>query len=154
MNISISGFNGQVLSPISALEKEHQLIERMIILLRKQSMINGTESFPLVYLNFALDFFEDYADRAHHNKEEHILIRKMARKNLSKEDILMVRELLEGHLFSRKALLGLAESRDKLVWGRPEYMKIIRTQLSELLNFYQAHIRMENRFFFPGPWRF
>ena len=90
------------MKPIGALMKEHRLIERMVALLgeelRKTSQTNKADP---AFINIATDFFRTYADRTHYGKEEDILFRDLAKKNLSPEHIEIMNELTKEHVLAR-----------------------------------------------------
>ena len=87
---------------------EHRLIERMIKLLKaKHVAMAETEKLDLNFVVVTTDFFRTYADRCHHGKEEDILFRELARKNLSEIDKKTMQELIEEHKHARKTVTDL-----------------------------------------------
>jgi hemerythrin-like domain-containing protein len=87
---------------------EHRLIERMIKVLKaKHVTMSETEKLDLNLIVVTADFFRTYADRCHHGKEEDILFRELARKNLSEIDKKTMQELIEEHKHARKTVRDL-----------------------------------------------
>lgn len=55
---------------------EHRLIERMISIIKDVlRQIESTQKVDPVFVDTAVDFIRNYADRTHHGKEEGILFR-------------------------------------------------------------------------------
>ena len=64
--------------PIAPLMIEHRLIEKMIVVIRKE--IDRYESEGNInpeFIDAAVDFIHVYADKCHHGKEEDILFRDL-----------------------------------------------------------------------------
>jgi hemerythrin-like domain-containing protein len=95
--------------PIGPLMWEHRLIERMIKLIKAEYVtIEKTKKLDLNFIVVTTDFLRTYADRCHHGKEEEILFRELARKNLSEIDRKMIHEKYA------KVIEGLAHSFNNL----------------------------------------
>ncbi|MFC1546440.1 hemerythrin domain-containing protein, partial [bacterium] len=70
--------------PIDPLINEHRLIERMIKLMSKKlNEIKEKNVVDVTFIDTAVDFIRTYADKCHHGKEEDILFRELAKKDLS-----------------------------------------------------------------------
>jgi hemerythrin-like domain-containing protein len=70
------------MKPIGPLMWEHRLIESMISLMRKEIItINEESEVSTAFINVTVDFFQIYADRTHHGKEEDILFRELKKKS-------------------------------------------------------------------------
>ena len=82
--------------PAGPLMKEHRVIERMIELLRKEAeRIAEAREVDPTFIDTAVDFIRTYADRTHHGKEEDILFRELAKKDLSGRHQRVMDELVE-----------------------------------------------------------
>src|SRR5665811_1180241 len=82
-----------VMQPIGPLMIEHRLIERLLTLMTREfkRIKDNTAVDPEfafvdpVFIDTAVDFIHTYADRCHHGKEEDLLFKGLAEKNLSPE---------------------------------------------------------------------
>ena len=130
------------MKPIGPLMREHRLIERMLAVLAKQSD-------PNLILE-AVDFFSTYADRTHHGKEEEILFRVLAQKQLSAKDSQTMRELIDEHATARKMVTALLAAHRRYMTGNQSSSGEVLALVKKLVDFYPAHIAKEDRdFFFP-----
>lgn len=137
--------------PIGPLMREHRLIERMIRAVRIElGRISETARVNPFFIDFAVDFLRTYADRCHHGKEEDILFRDLAKKELSKEHSETMRELTEEHMYARKTVGDLIKSKESYVTGNVDSLKDVTGLLKQLVEFYPMHIEKEDkRFFYP-----
>lgn len=119
--------------PIGPLMIEHRLIERMVALLKKETQIN------LNFIGIAVDFFRFYADRCHHGKEEDILFRALAAKQLSPEHKKMMADLLQDHVRARELVGKLKDSRT---------LGDIKECIDKIVELYTVHIQKEDKQFF------
>jgi hemerythrin-like domain-containing protein len=139
------------MKPIGPLMIEHRLIERMISLMDSEiGQINAGGKVNTGFLMVAIDFIRTYADRTHHGKEEDILFRDLARKNMSAEHLKIMNELVEEHAAARRIVARLVTARENYISGASKSHKDIVDCLQELAGFYPAHIEKEDkRFFYP-----
>jgi len=139
------------MKPIGPLMREHRLIERMVNVLDQR--ILQTKEKNRVDANLiavAIDFFRTYADRTHHGKEEDILFRALAEKQLSPRDSKTMNELIQEHIWARKMVTSLLEARSSYLRGREEALQDIVNHITELVEFYPMHIAKEDKnFFYP-----
>jgi hemerythrin-like domain-containing protein len=139
------------MKPIGPLMWEHRLIEQMVGLLRGEidrSASMNAVNLPLI--EQAVDFFRTYADRTHHGKEEEILFRELARKELSSGHRAIMEELIREHVHGRGLVSQVVEAKDLYAAGDAGAMPRIVGLLRELVDFYPGHIEKEDkRFFFP-----
>jgi hemerythrin-like domain-containing protein len=140
------------MKPIGPLMKEHRLIERMVKLLNEElNQIVQANKVDTEFLMVAIDFIRTYADRTHHGKEEDILFRELAKKQLSQEHQTTMKELVQEHVMARKITSSLANARIKYLKGNSESVPDIVASLRELVDFYPAHIKKEDKdFFYPS----
>ncbi|MGD0234522.1 MAG: hemerythrin domain-containing protein [Syntrophorhabdales bacterium] len=135
--------------PIGPLMIEHRLIERMIRLLKQQLEKVGRQKKPdPVFIDVAVDFIKNYADRCHHGKEEDILFRDLAKKGLSDEHKGIMGGLLEEHARARKATKSLLDAKERYLTGNADALSDIVDAITWLVNFYPTHIEKEDRQFF------
>ncbi len=139
------------MKPIGPMMREHRLIERMLVLLERQSSA-ARDRRPLnpFIIETAIDFFRTYADRTHHGKEEEIYFRDLAQKELAEEHRRVMEELIEEHVHARRMVGSLLDATGRYARGEAEASEEIAVHLGALLDFYPAHIEKEDRhFFFP-----
>lgn len=113
---------------IGILMAEHRTIEKMLKQLDKQPAEN------------VIDFFRAYADEIHHGKEEDILFRKLAGKEIKKEHSEIMNRLLEEHQKGRDMISLLEDHK--------ENKKIAKECKQKLLELYPQHIETEDKHFF------
>ncbi len=137
--------------PVGPLMIEHRLIERMVKLMaRELPRMEGKKGANIGFLSEAIDFIRTYADRCHHGKEEDILFRDLAAKLLSAEHKKVMNELVEEHISARKIVSRLADAKERYARTQKDGFQEIITCLTELVEFYPAHIEKEDkRFFLP-----
>ena len=137
------------MKPIAPLMIEHRLIERMVDLLKKESAAIATGKKPdNAFIYAAVDFFQTYADRTHHGKEEDILFRELAKKQLTEEHKKIMDELKEEHARARMNVRGLLDAGRRYAGGAEGAAPKIRSYLDNLIELYPAHIEKEDRHFF------
>ena len=137
--------------PIGPLMSEHRLIEKMVKLLQTElATIQETGQVNTALISTGGDFFQTYADRTHHGKEEDILFRELKEKNLTPEHKKTMDRLVQDHVVARATVRALIAANDKAVHGDHEAMKEIITCLEKLVDLYPRHIRLEDKeFFYP-----
>jgi hemerythrin-like domain-containing protein len=142
---------GNVMKPIGPLMWEHRLIEKMARLFNTEiKNINEQNKINTVFIFSAVDFFRIYADRTHHGKEEDILFRELAKKNLSPEHAIITKELIDEHVYARKTVSRLLESNNKYLEGAVGSLQEVVACLRNLADLYPKHIEREDKhFFFP-----
>jgi hemerythrin-like domain-containing protein len=137
--------------PIGPLMIEHRLIERVIEVLRIESgkMAEEKEVDPM-FIDTAVDFIRTYADRTHHGKEENILFRDLAKKDLSPEDRRVMEELVSEHVYARKTVGELVSAKERYLEGHTDAFETIVEKLEALVSLYPGHIEKEDKVFFPA----
>ena len=138
--------------PIDALMQEHRLIERMISRMRKELLtMKSTNEVNSKFIDVAVDFIWVYADRCHHGKEEGVLFRELGSKPMSSEHAVMMRELIEEHVYARRTTGNLVTAKDRYVKGDDEARSGVWKLLNDLVEFYPKHIEKEDKkFFYPS----
>jgi hemerythrin-like domain-containing protein len=135
--------------PVGPLMIEHRLIERMIALMGKEvRRISQGDAPDTEFIRTAVDFTKTYADRLHHGKEENILFRDLAKKQLSTEHKRIMDELIKEHALGRENTRKLVEARNKYLAGEKDSAKVIAENLGILAKFYPKHIEKEDKHFF------
>ena len=130
---------------------EHRLIERMITLIKqKLGQIESTNQVDPLFIDTVVDFIRIYADRTHHGKEEDILFKQLANKQMSDQDKRIMDELVDEHLLGRKTTKELVEANAQYRVGEKTFLAVIVSKLKKLVNFYPKHIEKEDKVFFPS----
>jgi len=128
---------------------EHRLIERTVRLMKEDlHRISETSEVDPAFIDVAVDFVKTYADKCHHGKEEDILFRDLANKQLSPEHKKVMSELMEEHIYARKTTRRLAGAKERYEQGDKDAVEEVMACLKELTEFYPAHIEKEDRHFF------
>lgn len=129
---------------------EHRLIERMIELIKKETLdISNKKEVNISFIDAAVDFIRTYADRTHHGKEEDILFKFLSAKKMSEDHKKMMQELIDEHKYGRSVVKELIDAREKYYGGKKEYASTIAKKLNILAEFYPKHIKKEDMVFFP-----
>jgi hemerythrin-like domain-containing protein len=144
------------MQPIGPLMIEHRLIERLLLLVQREFQrirdnIAVHPEFAFVDLEFidtAVDFIRTYADRCHHGKEEDILFKALAEKNLSPEHRQTMEDLIKEHAWARETTAGLVKAKDDYLMEKPGALDDLMDHLEKLVEFYPRHIDKEDKHFF------
>jgi len=144
----IHEFRRITMKPIGPMMWEHRLIEKMLQLFDGEiKNINENKKVDTVFIDTAVDFIRTYADRTHHGKEEDILFRDLAKKELSSEHIRIMNELIDEHTYARKTVGKLVAAKERYLTGENTSQEVIGC-LKELAQFYPQHIEKEDKHFF------
>ena len=137
------------MKPIGPLMWEHRLIEKMLVaMLRHIDQVEKTRKVNPLMIDTAVDFIRVYADRTHHGKEEEILFRDLARKNLTPDLKKIMQELLDEHVWGRKMTAAIVAAKEKYLAGEEEKLAEIIDLARQLGSFYPRHIEKEDKHFF------
>jgi len=130
---------------------EHRLIERMIALVEGAlARIESAGEVDPALVDTAVDFIRTYADRTHHGKEEDILFRDLAERDLSAGDRRLMRELIAEHVHGRETTAALVAANDRYRKGDAAALADVAAALRALVAFYPQHIAKEDEVFFPA----
>jgi hemerythrin-like domain-containing protein len=128
---------------------EHRLIERMIKQLKEKSQIfQKKNEVDILFIDKAVDFIRVYADRCHHGKEEDILFRDLAKKNLYPEHKNIMDELVKEHAYARNITKSLVSAKEKYSQQVKTALSDIVKLMADLVEFYPKHIEKEDKYFF------
>jgi hemerythrin-like domain-containing protein len=138
------------MKPIGPLMREHRLIEKMLSFFEGETKkITEQNKVDPLFIDTAVDFIRTYADRTHHGKEEGILFRDLIKKQISREHIRIMEDLVEEHKYARKTVGMLVDAKERYLEGENTSQEVI-SLLGELTRFYPIHIEKEDkRFFYP-----
>lgn len=139
------------MKPIAPLMIEHRLIERMIQLIEtKRKKMEKHGELDSDFVDVAVDFIRIYADQTHHGKEEDILFRDLAKKNMSETDRRLMDELVKEHRYARRQVADLIEAKEGYIRGHKNFLEVVFEKLKAVVDFYPEHIRKEDKVFFPA----
>ena len=144
------------MQPIGPLMIEHRLIERLLTLMAREfkRIKDNTEVDPEfafvdpVFIDTAVDFIRTYADRCHHGKEEDLLFKALAEKNLAPEHRQTMDDLIRDHAWAREATAHLVQAKEDYLLEKPGALADLMLHLEELVGFYPRHIDKEDKHFF------
>ena len=135
--------------PIGPLMLEHRFIERMIRIMDKKIQIMSREKrTDASFIETAVDFIRNYADKRHHGKEEDILFRDLNKKQLSAEHKRTMDELIKEHVLGRNNVKKLVNAKESYAQGDKNALKDITENKGILVKFYPKHIEKEDKEFF------
>jgi hemerythrin-like domain-containing protein len=139
------------MKPIGVLMTEHRLIERMLgVVQREIPKVEAKNEIEPVFIDTVVDFIRIYADRTHHAKEENILFKEVAKKELTREDRALLDVLLNEHDYGRKTVREVVEAKERYLKNEAGALAVILEKLNALIVFYHEHIRKEDELFFPA----
>lgn len=137
------------MKPIGPLMWEHRLIEKMLAsFMRHIDKAEKTKKINSVIIDVAVDFIRTYADRTHHGKEEEILFRDLANKEMTPKLKNTMQELLDEHVWGRKTTAALVAAKEKYLAGDEEKILLMIDLARQLGDFYPRHIEKEDKYFF------
>jgi hemerythrin-like domain-containing protein len=144
------------MQPIGPLMIEHRLIERLLTLMEREfkRIKDNTEvdpEFAFVdpgFIDTAVDFIRTYADRCHHGKEEDLLFKALAEKDLAPEHRQTMEELIQEHAYARELTAGLIKAKEAYLLEKPGALDDLMGNLGKLVEFYPPHIEKEDKHFF------
>jgi hemerythrin-like domain-containing protein len=137
------------MKPRGQLMIEHRLIEKLLAAAAELAKGMSSEHYNPLLIDSIVDFIKTYADRTHHGKEEDILFRELSRKELAADDLSAMNDLVDEHKQARAKVRRLTELNDQFRRGDGKVVADIREIILWLVGFYPAHIRKEDKAFFP-----
>ncbi len=144
------------MQPIGPLMIEHRLIERMLQQMQREFQrikdniaVDAVFAFvDPVFIDTAVDFIHTYADRCHHGKEEDLLFKALAAKDLSPEHRQTMADLIKEHAWARETTAGLVKAKAAYLLEQPGALNDLMQHMGELVEFYPRHIDKEDKHFF------
>jgi len=135
--------------PVGPLMLEHRFIERMIrIMDKKIQTMEKEKKADISFIDTAVDFIKNYADKRHHGKEEDILFRDLNKKQLSGEHKRIMDELIKEHVLGRSNTKKVVDAKESYIRGNKNALKDIAENIGILIKFYPKHIEKEDKHFF------
>jgi hemerythrin-like domain-containing protein len=140
---------GVQMLPIGPLMIEHRLIERVIrVMAARVEIMETAKSATPLEVEKIVHFIQAFADRCHHGKEEDILFRELARKEISPVHRRIMDELIGEHQLGRQLTLAISRANARYQQGEAEALAEIVDGFRRLVAFYPEHIRKEDKGFF------
>jgi hemerythrin-like domain-containing protein len=137
------------MKPIAPLMIEHRIIERMInIIEKKVDQLKTSKKLDPIFIDTAVEFIRVYADETHHGKEEQILFRELAKKDLKPAHQRILQELIEEHKIGRSTTQGVVKAKEAYLNGDSTALTELISLLEKLIDFYPKHIEKEDKHFF------
>lgn len=137
-------------TPNGPLVHEHVVILRLVAVMRAQlDVMRESRRADPTLIAAATDFIRTYADRCHHGKEESILFRELAKKDLPPDLARAMRDLVDEHVHARTLTGALVEANAAYAAGDTSALAAIEATMRELVELYPRHIEKEDRHFFP-----
>ena len=133
---------------------EHRLIEKLLAAAVKRTAGMTEETYDPVLIDSVVDFIKTYADRTHHGKEEDILFHDLSKKDLQEEDLSVMNELINDHTQARRKVMDIVQLNEQYKAGDRTVVSKIQETILWLAKFYPAHIRKEDKEFFPRSERY
>jgi len=138
-------------SPAGPLMREHRVIERMLAVLARELASAGADG-PVnsKVIDAGTHFIREYADRCHHGKEEDILFRELATKDLDSEVAAAMDGLIADHVRGRGLTRTLVAANARYAEGDSAARDEVVATTRALIDFYPVHIAKEDRYFFKA----
>lgn len=133
-------------NPAGSLVTEHRLLERYLLLMKKQAeLMDGGKNPDRLFIERLIDFFKTYAHRCHYGKEEEILFKRLYGKSLLPEHKRIIDGLVLEHIRERGFMDRLEIAEDKFWLGESRAFMEILENLKGILKFYPAHMQREEK---------
>jgi hemerythrin-like domain-containing protein len=139
---------GPLLSAIEMLENEHKLIMRTVKLLPTiQQRVEHGDRIPEALMT-VIDFFQVYADKSHHAKEEDALFPLLAKRGVRVNGC-PIGTLHSEHEQGRILMTALSDAIQRLTNGDTSAKAQVVQYLKAATAFYTDHIWKEDYLLFP-----
>ena len=135
-------------TPTQVLMAEHELIlEALDALERRVTAIGAGTPPDRAYIEKAVTFLREFADKCHHGKEENLLFRRMTERGFPAQGG-PIAVMLSEHDAGRAYIRGIAEGAAKLGTD-PAAANQIAENARGYIDLLRAHIGKENNVLFP-----
>ncbi|MBD3427078.1 MAG: hypothetical protein GF409_07620 [Candidatus Omnitrophica bacterium] len=132
---------------MQAMEIEHDLIDRMLTLLKKEEdVISEKDLLNREFIDLVIEFFRDFVQEVHHAKRVKIN-EKLMEKDLSLEDRGALKDFIskQGHI--RKIVDLLEEARKKLELHDGKIVDKAHREIAELIMQYSEQMMTARRMY-------
>jgi hemerythrin-like domain-containing protein len=136
-----------MMTAIDVLLDEHRTIEAMLeVLLSAAARLAAGAAVPRTLVAELVDFFERFADRVHHAKEEAVLFPVLAAWGLGPEST-PIAALLSQHDTGRGYVREMRQALGALAEGRPDAGPRFAASARDYADLIREHIRIEDHYF-------
>jgi len=134
---------------VEQLLREHRLILSLLDLLATAAdRIIRDDDPPREFLEGAMTFCRDFADKAHHYKEEYVMFGLLAQRHDGVLDGEIERHRAQ-HEHCRNLVTEISGGLDSYEKGSETSRRLLHRSISEYVDTLRSHIRSENVVFFP-----
>jgi len=132
-----------------SLVSEHEVIERVLYAMEHETAkIDDGAAVERYFFTEAIAFVREFADGAHHHKEEVVLFPRMVAAGLPKEGG-PIAVMLEEHDIGRAHIRAIQDSLDEAIEGDASARRTLIEQARGYIHLLRAHIQKENEILFP-----
>lgn len=134
---------------INILVGEHKNIVQLLAVLQSGAeRIIANRPPPKAFFETGVQQAKQYADQAHHFKEEYVLFGALAQKHNGDLDAHIERHRNQ-HEQCRDLLQGISSALAEYEKGTEDAVKVVHRNTTEYVRTLRSHIRSENEVFFP-----
>lgn len=134
---------------IDILVGEHKKISELLSVLQSGAeRIVANRQPPKAFFEAGLEQARQYADQAHHFKEEYVLFGALAQKHNGELDGHIERHRNQ-HEQCRDLLQAISSALPPYESGKEDAIKAVHRNVTEYVRTLRSHIRSENEIFFP-----
>lgn len=135
------------MTAIEVLLDEHRTIEAMLeVLVRAAERLAAGGEVPPTLLANVIEFFEAFADRVHHAKEEAVLFPVLAARGLGPEST-PIAALRSQHDTGRGYVREMRQGLAALARGEPASARRFAASARDYADLLREHIRIEDHYF-------
>jgi hemerythrin-like domain-containing protein len=128
---------------------EHEIIQAFLTtLLKAAEAVSRGEGPDRLFFEKAVSFCRDYADKAHHYKEEHVMFGRLAQVHEGKIDVQIEKHRLQ-HEQCRDLVHEMSVAIESYERGEEAGAVALRNSIQDYVSTLRRHIRSEDEVFFP-----
>lgn len=136
------------MKPTDILSSEHRVIEQVLNCLEKMVEIGvHDQKLDTAAAAAAIDFFRNFADRCHHDKEETYLFPMMEKKGFSRDNG-PTGVMLYEHEQGRAHVRGMKEAIDAIEKGNQNALQSFLNHAKSYIDLLRQHIQKEDHCLF------
>lgn len=137
------------MKPVEIMMNEHRTIEKVLSALEKAvNKLESGDQVPAQFFYDAVDFIQNYADGAHHNKEEDILFKILLDEGQTKEEE-PLRSMFTEHDMGRHFTKNIKLFAGDMELGDKHAVKNIISNAKNYVTLLRLHIKREDTEVFP-----
>jgi len=132
-----------------SLVREHEVIERVLHAMENEAAkIGDGAAVERYFFTEAIAFVREFADGAHHQKEECVLFPRMVDAGFPKEGG-PISVMLEEHEIGRAHIRAITEALEPAIEGDANARRTLIEETRGYVHLLRAHIQKENDILFP-----